>query len=134
MARQVFVQVSEDAAGAEWDEQALAVLRTELDGLGVGAVALARGAGARPGTRAPDIAEAVGLVVSIAQVPDALRQMVTTVTGWLGRDYAHRTARLVLGGNELEVTGISSQTQERLIDAWISACTAPAGPGSRDHG
>jgi hypothetical protein len=65
-----------------------------------------------------DVAEIGSLLVSVAQAPEALRQVVTAVRAWLTRDGGH-TAELTIDGDKLMVTGITAEAQEQLIEAWL---------------
>jgi hypothetical protein len=59
------------------------------------------------------------LLVRLTSTPELLRAIVSTVQGWLTRSSA-RSVKIKLGDSELEVTGVSSKQQERLIDDWIA--------------
>jgi hypothetical protein len=48
-----------------------------------------------------------------------LRTVADTIVGWLGRQQA-RSVKLTLDGDTLELTGVSSDEQERLIDLWVA--------------
>lgn len=121
MSTRVEVRLSGVDDDAERLELATARLRTELMSLDVadaGPPAARRPA--PPGSRGVDLAEIGNFVILLAQVPDALRQLVTAVRAWLGtsREY---TAELVIDGDRITVTGISRQTQDRMIEAWLRA-------------
>ena len=51
--------------------------------------------------------------------PQVLASVIDAVRSWLGRNRA-RSVRLSLGGDALEVSGVSSAEQDRLIDLWVS--------------
>jgi hypothetical protein len=59
------------------------------------------------------------LLVTLTSTPELLRAIVSTVQGWLTRSSA-RSVKIKLRDSELEVTGVSSKQQERLIDDWIA--------------
>jgi hypothetical protein len=59
------------------------------------------------------------LVVGLVASPEVLASLIDTVRSWLGRNRA-RSVRLTLDGDALEVSGVSSAEQDRLIDLWIS--------------
>jgi hypothetical protein len=63
---------------------------------------------------------AVGqLVVGLVATPEVLASIIGAVQSWLGRNRA-RFVKLTLGGDALEVSGVSSAEQDRLIDLWVS--------------
>jgi len=74
---------------------------------------------------APEDAKGTGLlaagelVVGLAASPEVLASIIDTVRSWLGRNRA-RSVKLTLGGDTLEVSGMSSAEQERLIDLWVT--------------
>jgi hypothetical protein len=45
--------------------------------------------------------------------------LANTLQSWLTR-HERRTISLEIGGDKLQMTGVSDKEQERLIDAWIS--------------
>ena len=55
---------------------------------------------------------------------DGLRAVVAAVHGWTTR--TGRTVEVSVGGDTLKVTAVSSQEQEKIIDAWL----ARHGPGA----
>jgi len=59
------------------------------------------------------------LVVQLVASAGTLMSIITGVRSWLGRNSA-RSVKLSLGGDALEVSGVSSAEQDRLIDPWVS--------------
>jgi hypothetical protein len=49
--------------------------------------------------------------------------VVNAVQSWLAEHHG-RTVKVEMDGNTLEMTGVSSSDQKRLIDAWISRRTS----------
>ena len=49
---------------------------------------------------------------------DGLRAVVAAVRGWTAR--TGRTVEVSIGGDALKVTGVTSQQQEKIIDAWLA--------------
>jgi hypothetical protein len=49
---------------------------------------------------------------------EGLRAVVTAVRGWTSR--TGRTVEVSVGGDALKVTGVTSQQQEKIIDAWLA--------------
>jgi hypothetical protein len=79
-----------------------------------------------PTSKGVEAAVAGALLVTICR-PEVLTPLVTAVRTWLG-DRQHRTVRLKCADDELEVTGLSGQQQQQLIDAWLARQT---GGGTR---
>jgi hypothetical protein len=80
-----------------------------------------------PAEAAPQGAKGLGGVAGwlVAQFGtlDGLRALVTAVRGFAAR--TGRTVEVSIGGDHLKVTGVTSQQQEEIIDAWL----ARHGPG-----
>ena len=92
-------------------------LRRELLDLDVSAVEVPQAGEPPPGTRAVELAALGALAVSIAK-PELLTAVVAVVRSWLSRSQ-HRSIKLVLGGDVLELTGVPSDEQRRLTDEWL---------------
>jgi hypothetical protein len=71
------------------------------------------------GARAVDATQIGSLLVTLATAPEVLRSVVGLVRDWLGRSRA-RSVHLEVGGHVLEVTGVSTVDQHRLIETWIA--------------
>jgi hypothetical protein len=106
---------------AEEVAQATMRLRRELLDLDVDAVEIPREGEPPPGSRAVDIAAVGTLMVNIAE-PQLLAAVVAAVRSWLAGS-ARRSIKLGLGGDVLELTGVSSQEQRRLTDEWLARHT-----------
>ncbi|HEX6932891.1 MAG TPA: hypothetical protein VF162_12155 [Streptosporangiaceae bacterium] len=104
-------------ADAEAVADATRQLRRELLELDVDAVDMPRMDTPPPGSRGADVAALGALVVTIAQTP-LLGSVVDTVQSWLARS-RQGTIKLELGGDVLELTGVSSEEQRRLTDEWL---------------
>jgi len=112
----VQVTLGPDSDSTEVAEATLQ-LRRELLDLDVDAVEPQRAGEPPPGTRAVDLGAVGGLIVTIAQsalLPDVL----AAVRAWLSRSQS-RSIKLELGGDVLELTGVSSAEQRRLADEWL---------------
>jgi hypothetical protein len=107
----------EPGADAEEVAEAAAQLRRELLDLDVDAVELVRAGEPPPGTRAVDVAALGALVVTVAQ-SQVLSHVVAVVRSWLAMS-PQRSIKLELGGDALELTGVSSREQQRLTDEWL---------------
>jgi hypothetical protein len=111
------VETEADAPDEELD-RLTGRLRDELLDLDVADVKRGTAGQAPAGARGID-PEALGhLLVTLATAPATLRAVVGTVRAWLNRSAA-RSVKLELDGDAIEVTGVSSADQQRLIDQWI---------------
>jgi hypothetical protein len=106
-------------ASVEELEELTAHLRRELLELDVHSVERVRTDEAPAGTRAVDMMALGALVVSLTNSPDLLKALVGTVQAWVARDQ-DRSIKLELDGDTLEVTGLSSGEQQRLVEQWIA--------------
>jgi hypothetical protein len=104
-------------ADAEEVADATLQLRRELLDLDVEAVELPAAGEPPPGTRAVELAALGALVVTIAQSP-LLGPVVAAVRSWLAGS-PQRSIKLELDGDTLELTGLSSKEQQRLVDEWL---------------
>jgi hypothetical protein len=109
------------AAGPDDDAEQVAEatlqLRRELLDLDVEAVELPSAGEPPPGTRAVELA-ALGALVVTAAKSQLLGPVVAAVRAWLAGS-PQRTVKLELGGDVLELTGVSSKEQRRLTDEWL---------------
>src|SRR5215211_2864718 len=110
------VAVGPDADPEEVAEATLQ-LRRELLDLDVEAVELPRGGEPPPGTRAVELAALGALVVTVGQSP-LLGPVLAAVRSWLA-GAPQRSIKLELDGDTLELSGISSTEQRRLVDEWL---------------
>ncbi|MGV1047146.1 MAG: hypothetical protein ACOYD4_01290 [Solirubrobacterales bacterium] len=110
-------------AGPDHDAEELLQLTQELRGelleLDVDAVGLGAGGEAPDGAKGVELLAIGGLVVKLAANSALMRSIVDTTVAWLGRQGA-RSVKLNLDGDTLELTGVSSDEQSRLVDQWIA--------------
>jgi hypothetical protein len=110
-------------AGADTDAEELAWLarrlRAELLDLDVAAVRQPVREDAPGDAKGAGLLAAGELVVGLAASPPVLSSVIDAVRSWLGRNRA-RGVKLTLDGDTLEVSGVSSAEQDRLIDLWVS--------------
>ena len=71
-----------------------------------------------PGARGVDLIALGTLLVTLAGSEGLLTELVAQVRSWLART-GQRSARLEIDGDVIEVTGVSSSDQARLITTWI---------------
>jgi hypothetical protein len=71
---------------------------------------------------APQEAKGLGTVAGWLLVqfgtPAGLHAVLAAVRGWASR--TGRTVEVSIGGDALKVTGVTSQQQEQIIDAWLA--------------
>lgn len=110
-------------AGPELDAEELfgltQRLRDELLQLDVDAVALQSSGEAPGGSKGVELLGTAGLMVNFVLSSMILRSVVEATVAWLGRQQA-RSVKLTLESDTLEVTGISSEEQSRLVEQWIA--------------
>ena len=107
---------------AEEIAEATLQLRRELLDLDVDAVDMP-GAGEPPaGSKAVDVATVGALVLNLAD-SQLLDAVVAAVRSWLVGS-SRRSIKLELGGDALELTGVSSKEQRRLTDEWLARHTS----------
>jgi hypothetical protein len=116
------VQVAVEPEGdAEEVAQATLQLRRELLDLDVDVTGAAGMGEPPPGARAVDVAALGALVVNIAD-PQLIKGVVAAVRSWLAGS-SRRSIKLQLGGDVLELTGVSSKEQRRLAEEWLARHT-----------
>jgi len=94
-------------------------LRGELLELDVDTVELKADGDAPDGSKGPELLAIGGLAVRFVLQSSVLKSVVETTVAWLGRQGA-RSVKLTLDGDTLELTGVSSDEQGRLVDQWIA--------------
>jgi hypothetical protein len=111
----------EPDADAEELAELTAGLQEELLELDVDAVELAREGEPPPGAKALDVVGLGTLLVTFAKTAGGLRSVVSTLQKWLSGQ--PRTVKIQLDNDVLEMTGVSSSAQDRLISDWIARHT-----------
>jgi hypothetical protein len=113
--------------GADTDAEELAKLalrlRAELLELPVDSVRLATDADGTDGAKGAGIA-AGGLLILLLAEREVLRGLIGGIRSWLKRQ-GNRTIKLTIGDDTLELTGIGSAEQDRLVDMWVSRHAGP---------
>ncbi|GAA2831707.1 caspase family protein [Nonomuraea rubra] len=113
---QLRLRVVDAAADPQELDEATARLREELLELDV--VAGTAEAGEIPeGARAVLSFTVGGLVIALAGT-ELLASIVNAVTAWLNR-HQHRSVKLEIDGDVLELTGIPSKEQREFADVWL---------------
>jgi hypothetical protein len=94
-------------------------LRDEILKLDVEDVDLVKAGEIPKGARAGDVVTLGSLLVTLIASGGVLPNLINAVQSWLGRTKQGHSITLEVDGDKLEVTRISSQTQQQLIDTWI---------------
>ena len=117
----VLVSLSETGADDARLDTLTRQLRDELRQLDVRDVrSVPASAQPPPGSRGFDVATAGQLAVAMVGT-QGLVGVVSAVLGWLRRGHeAPRTVRLELAGDVLELSGASSEEQDRLVEMFLS--------------
>jgi hypothetical protein len=98
-------------------------LRQNINKLDVEKVDFVKAGEAPKGAKAGDIVAWSSLLVSLAAAAGSggvLPTLINGVQSWLSRHRENRSITIEMGGDKLEVAGISSEEQRRLIDAWLN--------------
>jgi hypothetical protein len=99
------------------DESALA-LRRELLELPVHDVQNLPSGIAPPGARVVDVTVIGGLVVMLNSSVALLASLVTAIRAWRRNTIPDSTVRLKIGDDEIEISGVSEETEELLLADW----------------
>ncbi|HEX2373033.1 MAG TPA: hypothetical protein VHO93_03545 [Actinomycetota bacterium] len=112
-------------AGSDADDEEIAEatlqLRRELLDLEVDAVELPSAGDAPPGARGLELAALGALLVTVSQ-SQLLAPVVAAIRTWLAGS-PQRSIKLELDGDAIELTGVSSKEQRRLVDEWLQRHT-----------
>ena len=110
-------------AGPDADDEELErltdQLRRELLQLDVDAVRRPMLGEAPPGAKAVGMMAIGALVIEFARSSAVLTAVVGAVQSWMSHATG-RSVKLQLDGDSIEMTGISSADQTRVIDAWLA--------------
>jgi hypothetical protein len=112
--------LSEAGAGAERVEKLTGYLREELVQLDVGRVTRLSAGPPPPGARALDVVAVGGLLVSLTSSAVSLTAVISAIRSWLSRDEGrHRTIRLEIDGDVLELSDASAADERRLMGLFV---------------
>lgn len=101
-------------------------LRAELTELAVDSVEPLGDGQPQAHAKGLDPAAWAGLAIALAASGGVLPTLINTLQAWLTR-HERRGVTLEIDGDKLEVTGISSQEQRRLIEMWVGRHTKASG-------
>lgn len=123
---EINLQVDDDMSSLELEELTAAVQRElmQLDVTGVDRVS----AGPAPdGSRGVDLAALGALIVQVGKATPVLGQVVDVIQAWAARS-PKRTATLTIGGDTLELGGLSERDQQLVIRDWMTRHAPPTAP------
>jgi hypothetical protein len=106
-------------ADAQEIEDLAARLRRRLLELDVQSVDRAHVGEPPPGTRAAEVLALGSLIVTMTKSADLLKSMLGVIHSIVAARPA-RTVEIMLGGDTLKLTGISSEEQDRPIDLFVT--------------
>jgi hypothetical protein len=119
MAGDVQIQLTEQEADDERVQLLTGFLREELAGIDGVEPHLVRDGEAPEGARAVEVAAVGALVVKLLE-SGAVRAVVGTIRSWLSRGAsAPRSVRLEIDGDAIELSSVSSEQQESLVEMFI---------------
>jgi hypothetical protein len=123
MPEEILVELFEDDADPEQVETATLAVRRELLQLDVDDVVPATTGPAPEGSRGLDVAALGALLVQAGGAAQAVASVVTVLRGWLKRSpsQAHRTVRITVGGESLELTEATQAQQQQLVDRFLAS-------------
>ena len=104
---------------AEELERLTLQLKEELLGLDVEAVELVRTEKMPHKAKSPGAVDLGTLLLTLAASGGVITTLINVLKSWLNR-HERRSITLEIGGDKLEVTGVSSEEQQRLIDSWLN--------------
>lgn len=121
MAGELLLQLSEDGADAERLDELTGYLRRDLLQLDLEDVSAWQAGAPPPGARGVELAALGGLSLTLGGSAEILKAVVGAISHWLRRSgTSHRTVRLEIGGDQLELSEVSDAEQERLISLFVS--------------
>jgi hypothetical protein len=115
---EINLQVDEDLSPLELDELT-ASLQRELLQLDVQSVDRVSAGPAPDGSRGVDLAALGELIVQVSKTAPVLGQVVEVIQAWASRS-PKRSAKLTIGGDTLELAGLSERDQRLVIRDWMA--------------
>jgi hypothetical protein len=116
----LIIRINSASDDQEELERSTHQLREELLDLNLESVDLVKKGDPPKGSKAGEEVVSWGsLLVSLAASGGALPGLIGTVQSWLSRK-ENQKITMQIGADKLEMTGISSEQQDKLIDAWIN--------------
>jgi hypothetical protein len=125
---EINLQVDDDISPIEFDELT-AALQRELLQLDVASVDRVSAGAAPDGSRGIDLSALGALLVQVGQSAPVLGQVVNVIQAWASRS-PKRSATLTLGGDTLELSGLSERDQRLVIRDWMARHAEASAPES----
>jgi len=107
------------ADDAEELERLTLQLREELMDLDVEAVEPVRTEKIPDKAKSPGAVDLGTLLLTLAASGGVITTLINVLKSWLNR-HERRSITLEIGGDKLEITGVSSEEQQRLVDSWLN--------------
>ena len=121
----ISLEIDEDISALEYEELTEAV-RRELLQLDVESVSRIPAGPVPDGARGLDLSALGALIVSVGQSAPVLGQVVEVIRAWAARS-PKRSAKLTIGDDTLELSGLSERDQRLVIRDWMARhAEAPA--------
>jgi hypothetical protein len=117
---EVHLGVAEKGSGPERLEELALLLRQELLALDVKSVEPSTSGEAPAGTRGAVADVAGALTVTLQPTVQIVAVLVAQVRNWLRRTGTERKVRVEIDGDVLELTGTTTELQQRIVDDWIA--------------
>jgi hypothetical protein len=115
------LQLAEEGADAERLDVLTGFLRRELLQLDVDDVTALPAGEPPPGVRGLDAVTVGSLLVALGNATEGMGAVITAIRAWLTRGgRAHRSVRLEIDGNALELSNATDTDQDRLIALFIA--------------
>jgi len=124
MRLEVALDVAADVSPAELDALTTA-LRRELLRLDIAGVSRPSAGHAPSDARGVDFAALGQLVVELGNATPVLGEVIEVIRAWAARS-PQRSARLTIGGDTLELSGLSERDQHALIRDWMARHPQPS--------
>jgi hypothetical protein len=116
----LIIRIDSASADEEELERSTHQLRDELLDMNLQSVDLVKKGNPPKGSKAgEEIVSWGSLIVGLVASGGVLPNLVGTVQSWLSRR-ENQKITMQIGADKLEVTGVSNEQQDKLIDAWIN--------------
>ena len=115
---QLNISIASSDADAEKLEQLTVQLKEELSNLHVNDVNIPRNVNVPEGAKAAGALSWGTLLVTLAASGGIITTLINVIQTWLSRN-ERRSVSIELDGDKLELSGISDDDQQQIIDLWI---------------
>jgi len=125
---EVNLEIDDNISALEFEQLTEAVQR-ELLQLDVSDVSRVPAGPVPEGARGLDLSALGALIVSVGQSTPVLGQVVEVIRAWAARS-PNRSAKLTIGGDTLELGGLSERDQRLVIRDWMARHAKAPEPGT----